>query len=137
MGGGVRRVTLAVRVVAAMLLVASTLLWVSGSMVGAWSSGDGAVAVFGGTSSEYVVSMAVDSSGNVYTTGYFAGTGDFDPGAGTTNLTSNGSTDVYVSKLDSSGDLVWAKNFGGTNSCLLYTSPSPRDGLLSRMPSSA
>ena len=26
---------------------------------------------------------------------------------------------------------------GGTDSCLLYTSPSPRDGLLSRMPSSA
>ena len=26
---------------------------------------------------------------------------------------------------------------GGTQSCLLYTSPSPRDGLLSRMPSSA
>ena len=25
----------------------------------------------------------------------------------------------------------------GTGSCLLYTSPSPRDGLLSRMPSSA
>ena len=29
--------------------------------------------------------------------------------------------------------------FGGLpdNACLLYTSPSPRDGLLSRMPSSA
>ena len=26
---------------------------------------------------------------------------------------------------------------GGPNTCLLYTSPSPRDGLLSRMPSSA
>ena len=25
----------------------------------------------------------------------------------------------------------------GSNVCLLYTSPSPRDGLLSRMPSSA
>ena len=25
----------------------------------------------------------------------------------------------------------------GRNTCLLYTSPSPRDGLLSRMPSSA
>ena len=25
----------------------------------------------------------------------------------------------------------------GRNGCLLYTSPSPRDGLLSRMPSSA
>ena len=29
----------------------------------------------------------------------------------------------------------WARELGGT--CLLYTSPSPRDGLLSRMPSSA
>ena len=27
--------------------------------------------------------------------------------------------------------------FGIYNTCLLYTSPSPRDGLLSRMPSSA
>ena len=27
--------------------------------------------------------------------------------------------------------------FGSFHSCLLYTSPSPRDGLLSRMPSSA
>ena len=26
---------------------------------------------------------------------------------------------------------------GGSMTCLLYTSPSPRDGLLSRMPSSA
>ena len=28
-------------------------------------------------------------------------------------------------------------SIGKPNSCLLYTSPSPRDGLLSRMPSSA
>ena len=31
---------------------------------------------------------------------------------------------------------VWLK-FKGGKGCLLYTSPSPRDGLLSRMPSSA
>ena len=30
-----------------------------------------------------------------------------------------------------------ATAFSGNNGCLLYTSPSPRDGLLSRMPSSA
>ena len=30
-----------------------------------------------------------------------------------------------------------AREFGGLIGCLLYTSPSPRDGLLSRMPSSA
>ena len=29
------------------------------------------------------------------------------------------------------------EQFGQLNTCLLYTSPSPRDGLLSRMPSSA
>ena len=32
----------------------------------------------------------------------------------------------------------WTRLEGGhSNLCLLYTSPSPRDGLLSRMPSSA
>ena len=34
-------------------------------------------------------------------------------------------------------DPVAVTNFGIPKSCLLYTSPSPRDGLLSRMPSSA
>ena len=138
MGGGVRRA------VVTAVLVASTLLWVSGSPVGAWSSNDGAVAVFGGTLLNKAYGIAVDSSGNIYTTGRTAGTADFDPGAGTANLTSNGQTDVFVSKLDSSGNYVWAKNLGGTNydwgqavavdssgnvytTCLLYTSPSPRD----------
>ena len=32
---------------------------------------------------------------------------------------------------------VTAEVLGETKGCLLYTSPSPRDGLLSRMPSSA
>ena len=31
----------------------------------------------------------------------------------------------------------WNIDNNGIGSCLLYTSPSPRDGLLSRMPSSA
>ena len=34
-------------------------------------------------------------------------------------------------------DLKSMNYFKGLGSCLLYTSPSPRDGLLSRMPSSA
>ena len=32
---------------------------------------------------------------------------------------------------------IWLKKYSHNNTCLLYTSPSPRDGLLSRMPSSA
>ena len=34
-------------------------------------------------------------------------------------------------------NVVIDKSFGSPRTCLLYTSPSPRDGLLSRMPSSA
>ena len=68
--------------------------------------------MFGSTGNDIGSSVAVDSSGNIYTTGTFQGTVDFDPGAGTTNLTSIGGYDVFVSKLDSSGNLVWAKSFG-------------------------
>ncbi|MBI3175960.1 MAG: SBBP repeat-containing protein [Chloroflexi bacterium] len=59
------------------------------------------------------ISLAIDSNDNVYTTGRFGGTIDFDPGPGTFNLTSTG-FDIFVSKLDSNGNFVWAKNMGGS-----------------------
>ena len=69
--------------------------------------------MFGDTDQDLGYSVTVDSSGNIYTTGHFQGTVDFDPGAGTANLTSNGGRDVFVSKLDSSGNYLWAKSCGG------------------------
>jgi hypothetical protein len=68
----------------------------------------------GGKSSEEGNSIVVDHSGNIYTTGYFQGKADFDPGVGADTLTSNGSADIYISKLDSSGNLVWSKRIGGS-----------------------
>jgi hypothetical protein len=59
-------------------------------------------------------SVTTDGAGNIYITGCFRGIADFDPGAGTFNLTSSGSSDIFVCKLDPSGNFVWAKNFGGT-----------------------
>ncbi|WYL99987.1 MAG: DUF4347 domain-containing protein [Gloeotrichia echinulata CP02] len=69
----------------------------------------------GGSSDDIGNSIAVDSGGNVYTTGYFFGTADFDPGAGTANLTSAGSQDIFISKLNSDGTFAWAKNLGGSS----------------------
>ena len=43
----------------------------------------------------------------------------------------------YVTLFESERWMVALKNLVIFSTCLLYTSPSPRDGLLSRMPSSA
>jgi hypothetical protein len=68
----------------------------------------------GGTSGEVGHDIVVDGSGNVYSTGAFQGTADFDPGTGTANLiSSSGSQDIFISKLDASGNFVWAKSIGG------------------------
>lgn len=67
----------------------------------------------GGNSDDFGFSIAINATGNVHTTGQFSGTADFDPGAGTVNLVSAGSNDIFISKLNSSGDFVWAKNLGG------------------------
>ncbi len=91
---------------------------VSTPSANAWSSAQSNVSVFGGTLNDFGNSIAVDSSGNIYTTGFFRGTADFDPGVGVTNLTAIGFADVFVSKLDSTGALIWAKSFGGADAIL-------------------
>jgi hypothetical protein len=68
---------------------------------------------FGGNGNEHGFSVCSDASGNVYTTGLFDGTVDFDPGPGVVNLTSTGAADVFITKLNSVGNLVWVKSFGG------------------------
>jgi hypothetical protein len=60
-----------------------------------------------------VYDIELDANENIYLTGPFKGTGDFDPKSGVTNLSSNGGQDCYVVKLTSSKDLIWVKTFGG------------------------
>lgn len=85
-----------------------TKLNANGDFVWAKKLGDSSY-VYGMT--EY--GIALDKSGNIYTTGTFKGKMDFDPGIGTFNLTSNGLIDFFISKLDSSGNFIWAKKIGG------------------------
>ena len=58
--------------------------------------------------------IALDNQGSVYILGNFHDTIDFDPGPGIFNLISNsGSADIFIQKLDSNGNLIWAKRVGG------------------------
>ncbi len=57
--------------------------------------------------------VVTDASGNVYVTGGFQNTVDFDPGAGVVNLTSAGIWDIYVCKYSPAGNLLWARRIGG------------------------
>jgi len=59
--------------------------------------------------------IVTDSSDNIYVTGTFDGTTDFDPGASVYNLTpfkDSGDSDVFVMKLDVNGNFVWATHSG-------------------------
>jgi hypothetical protein len=60
--------------------------------------------------------VALDSRTSLYVTGWFAGTTDFDGGAGVFNLPSvnaNGATDSFPGKYDRNGGFLWAHSFGG------------------------
>lgn len=67
---------------------------------------------FGSTGFDAAFGLAVDGSGNCYFTGYFSGTVDFNPGAAVYNLTSVGSNDIFLYKMDASGNLIWVNSFG-------------------------
>lgn len=70
----------------------------------------------GGSGDQYGYRVVLDASGNIYTIGEFGGTPDFDPGPGVFNLTSAGGNDIYIVKLSSGGNFIWAKAFSGTSS---------------------
>ncbi|MFT3909604.1 MAG: hypothetical protein QM737_09280 [Ferruginibacter sp.] len=72
------------------------------------------------TTRNFSYCLTLDSIGNIYLTGSFKGTVDFDPGPAVHNLTSVSypfatSTNVFILKLDNNGNYVWAKNMGGSS----------------------
>ncbi|HOG30857.1 MAG TPA: SBBP repeat-containing protein [Candidatus Cloacimonadota bacterium] len=92
------------------LLFLSVLVVISGSLLYAqspyWSWAKGA----GGTGEDICNSVARDNSGNYYVAGSFSGRVSF----GSTTLASSGSGDIFVGKLDPSGNWLWARKAGGT-----------------------
>ena len=68
-----------------------------------WVKGMGALDYDGG------LCIAIDAASNCYVTGYFKDSTVL----GNSRLGSNGGSDIFVAKYDSSGNALWAKNAGG------------------------
>lgn len=75
----------------------------------------------GGGHNDYVFDTKLDASGNVYSVGFFINTADLDPGTGTQMAVSNGNQDIFIIKQDNAGNLIWAKNVGGTGYDIPYS----------------
>lgn len=65
--------------------------------------------VIGGPGDDYGWGVGADAAGNVFVAGNFENVVTL----GNTTLTSNGDADIYLAKLDSTGEVVWAKSHGG------------------------
>jgi len=70
----------------------------------------------GGAGADYVRSNSSLNDGSSIVSGDFTGTATF----GGTQLTSSGRQDGFVAKLDSNGNYVWLKQFGGASNAHLH-----------------
>jgi len=64
----------------------------------------------GGNGDDIAQGIALDNSGNICVTGYFESTGHFE----SDSLISNGGSDIFIAKYDSSGNLKWSEKAGGS-----------------------
>jgi hypothetical protein len=65
----------------------------------------------GGTDADAAFSISTDGVGNVYVTGWFQ---SYSITLGSTVLTNAGYYDIFITKYDSNGSVLWGKNAGGT-----------------------
>ncbi len=61
-----------------------------------------------------VEDIELDANEDILVTGRFRNQVDLDTGAGTDNYTTNGTDDIFVSKVDNDGNYIWGGVFGGT-----------------------
>jgi len=56
-----------------------------------------------------------DQLGYIYVAGELTGGADFNTGSSSLTLISNGDYDNYIQKLDTNGNFIWAKSYGGSS----------------------
>jgi hypothetical protein len=74
-------------------------------------------------SSQYLINLSSDNLNNIYFSNRFSGTIDCDPTSSIYTISSIGSTNVFISKFNSSGTFQWAISYGsllsGSNTNIL------------------
>ena len=60
--------------------------------------------------------IAIDKDNNIYLTGYFSGTTDFDVGSGEAILTTSSCRNAFIAGYDGSGGYLWASVLGSPKS---------------------
>ena len=69
----------------------------------------------GGKYNDVCNNMTLDESSNIYITGRFSSTVDFNPGNGTHELSVSGGDDIFIAKYDSAGNFKWVVSMGLPN----------------------
>ncbi len=73
------------------------------------------IKTFGGNDENRALGIEIDPYDNLFVSGSFSGSTDFDPGTGTQIHTSNGSHDIFVVRLTSNGDYQWSGTSGSSS----------------------
>jgi len=71
------------------------------------------ILTLGGIAPDFLSGLALDAAGNIYYTGAFAATVDFNPGPGQDLRTASGGTDIFLTKLFPDGAYAWTLTIGG------------------------
>jgi len=77
---------------------------------------------------EGYTTVALDQSGHCWLAGNFRNTCDFDPGLGTSNLTSRGNTDIFIVRYSTNGSFEAAYQVGGTGQDIVSPGAMRSDG---------
>jgi len=93
-----------------LLLICNLLFYQSYAQTTEWAIS------FGGEDTEDLIDFTfvnhvMDEEDNLYLTGSFFGSVDFDPGPGSFVIDGNGN-DIFIVKFDSDGNFVWANSIG-------------------------
>jgi hypothetical protein len=67
----------------------------------------------GGTDEDIAYGIDSDEFGNIYVTGRFSGTVNFDSGVTNFSLTATGTIDGFILKMNENGNFIWVKRIGG------------------------